>query len=207
MVMGQGNMCRNWRLFVGSGLLLGGSVMAASAYGQKTCGCVQQLPPPPGTFVNQWFRTQYEKAQADRFTIYRCEWYQDGNLLGPSGATHLKQIAQSVGGAPFPVVIQPSYDAVQNELRRQLVVHCLAQAGVADADHRVILDFPQAEGLLGEETYRVYGQFLRGASSGTSYGGGGGGGVGSFGGNFSGGSLGGGAIGGLGGGGSMFRGY
>jgi hypothetical protein len=49
------------------------------------------------------------------------------------------------------VVIEPSLDYELNEARRQVIVDYLAQYGVPNPQDRVILAFPQAGGLYGDE--------------------------------------------------------
>jgi len=64
---------------------------------------------------------------------------------------------------PFPVLIQVDLNATLNEARRQTIVAMLTQHGVPDAEQRVVLGYPEAEGLFGEEAERIYPQMLRGS--------------------------------------------
>jgi hypothetical protein len=158
------------------------------------------IPVPNGTYVHAWQEAQANKAEADDFVFYRQEWCMGGHELGPFGRYHLHQVIKRLPDVPFPVVVQPALDHHLNESRRQLLVECLAMNGVPDADRRVIVAFPDAEGLNGEEAPIVYRQMIRGTGG---FGGntGIGGSVGGISGGFGGGIAGGmGGFGGIGGG-------
>lgn len=156
------------------------------------------IPAPLGTSVRGWQEAQATLAAQDAFVIYLHEWYT-AKELGPYGRYHLDRIAERVSSVPFPVLIQPDINNNNafNEARRKLVIAFLTAKGVTDAPQRVIIGFPIAEGLFGDEAPRVYLPIVGGA-------GGGGGGMtrGTLGGFGSSGS----GSGGLGGAG-MIRGY
>jgi hypothetical protein len=175
------------------------------------------IPSPPGTYLNELRTRQATKAEYDDFVIYHHEWYLGGEELGPYGKYHLGQIARRLPVSPgFPVVLEPvrGQDAL-NENRRRLVVNWLAGAGIADAAQRVIVGYPGAEGLYGEEAPPIYirmlqrNQFNQGFGNGFGGFGGLGGGFGNFGGfgGFGGFGLGGGGFGGFGGGLGGFGGF
>jgi len=128
------------------------------------------IPVTSGSYVRQWEATERAKAAADAFVIYGHEWYQGGLDLGPYGRYHLNLIAQRLPGVPFAVVIQPDLREEYNAARRQLVIHYLARHGVADAAQRVVIAFPQAEGLYGEEAPRIYREFFGQGFGGGAYG-------------------------------------
>jgi hypothetical protein len=130
------------------------------------------IPAPYGSYVRQWEARERARAARDRFVIYGREWYMGGLELGPSGRCHLDQIVKHLAGVPFPVVLQPDVNPACTEARRQLVIQYLAQHGVPDAEERVVVAFPQAEGLYGEEAPRVYYGLLSGrGGAGGGYGG------------------------------------
>jgi hypothetical protein len=119
------------------------------------------LPAPTGTFTREYYHAQAQKAEADDFVIYNQEWYLGGRDLGPYGAYHVGQIAKRLPEVPFPVVIQPSTDAQLDLARRDLIIMKLAECGIPQPDQRVVLGFPDAEGLYGEEAPFVhYRQFF-----------------------------------------------
>lgn len=164
------------------------------------------IPAPLGTYVNEHNRRQAEKAELDDFVFYNYEFNEEGTALGPAGCRHVIQVAMRLkGNAPFPVIIESTgFDKI-DQARRALIVSRLGTAGVADADQRVMIGCPIAEGLYGDEAPRIYQQIITGGFNFQ-------GGFGNFGfapqnfgfggGNFTGGGFG--YVGGLGGFGSGF---
>lgn len=115
------------------------------------------IPQPYGWFVHGWQNAQCAKAEADDFVIYKHEWFKGGYELGPYGIYHMQQILKRLPGVPFPVLLQvESQDPARNETRRAVIVNFLAQVGVPDAETRVVLGYPEAEGLYGDEAPRIY---------------------------------------------------
>ncbi|MCS7016988.1 MAG: hypothetical protein NZM42_12825 [Gemmatales bacterium] len=109
------------------------------------------IPAPVGTYLHKFIDLQAAKAEADDFVIYNYEWYLGGRDLGPFGRYHLNEIARRLPSVPFPVVVEPSLDYELNEARRQVIIDYLAQYGVPNPQDRVIIAFPQAGGLYGDE--------------------------------------------------------
>jgi hypothetical protein len=134
-------------------------------------------PAPPGTYVNRWTHLQETKAEMDDFVLYRHMWHRGGVELGPLGRYQLDMISNRLPGVPFPVVIETSLDDRLDEARREVVLTLLQRRGFEDAT-RVIVAFPIAEGLSGEEAPRIAQFYYVGGG----IGGGGIGGLGSFGG-------------------------
>jgi hypothetical protein len=169
--------------------------------GPDNCAAITPgaIPPLTGTYVCQWQHAQMDRAEAGKYVINKCEWFSGGTTLGPEGSQHVLKIAKTVAETGYPVVVSRSDDEALNETRRQWIVGQLLVAGLADADQRVIVERPEAEGLYGPEATR-YGSMrqlgINGMMGGMGGGGFGGGGLG--GGGFGGGGLGGG--GGIGGG-------
>ncbi len=139
--------------FLAMGLLVGGfsaEVCLAQSGGHPVKADHYQppvMPEPPGAFVRRFQAVQTDKAEASDFVFFLDEWYQGGDKLGPFGQYHLTQVAQRLPSVPFPVVIQPHSDPNLNETRRQVVVTGLTNLGIPDADVRVVIAYPQAEGL------------------------------------------------------------
>jgi hypothetical protein len=206
---------RKWKRWVPLVVTLATSIAEArEPYTRENCPTIPQgaMPAPNGSFVRQWQERQIAKADMDHFVIYRHEWHADGFAPGPYGRHHLDQIARRLPSVAFPVVIQPDPNDRVNAIRRQEVINFLLAHGVSDAAERVIVGFPQAEGLYGDETPRIYSRIIRGIGIGGGVGGFGGGaigGYGGFGGGFGGGVGGGigGGFGGMGGFGGGFGGY
>jgi hypothetical protein len=159
------------------------------------CGAI---PQPPGTFSCQWQNAQKFRAEQDKFVIYRYEWFEGGDRLGPDGRRHIEAIAQRLDGVPFPVIVEKSDDNAVNETRRQQVIASLATLGVANPEQRVILGYSEAEGLSGPEAVRIGNR----SPASPSLAPGGGGGYGPVGGGFGAGTTFGGGAGGFGAGGS-----
>ena len=136
-------------------------------------------PAPNGTYVNRFIETQQNKAEMDDFVIYKHMWYKGGTDLGPLGRYTLDQIVKRLPTVPFPVVIATSKDAALDESRRDHVMAMLKLRGVDDPA-RVIVAYPIAEGLFGDEAPRIYNGIIGVGNQGTDTFGGGGG-LGGFG--------------------------
>jgi hypothetical protein len=176
----------------------------------------EAIPAPQGTYVRGFQHAQTSRAAESAFTIYNHQWYQGGGELGPGGALHLEKLIARLPIEPHPIVLEPQPIIIPagatltetrdearaiDEIRRQAVVASLAEAGIPDADARVIVAYPQAEGLDGNQAPMLYWQLQRGGARGGGMMGGGAGG-GMMGGGMGGGMMGGG-MGGRGGGGGM----
>jgi hypothetical protein len=142
-------------------------------------------PAPAGTYVNRWFFLQDQKAELDDFVIYQNMWHRGGTELGPMGRYYLDLIANRLPRTPFPIVIETSLDDRLDEARREVLITLLERRGLTDPT-RVIVAYPIAEGLLGEEAPRIAAFYLLGGYGFGGYGGYGGfgfgGGFGGFGG-------------------------
>jgi hypothetical protein len=113
-------------------------------------------PAPFGAHVRSFITAQTAKADGADFTIFLDEWYLGGAKLGPFGQRHLLALAPVLGQVPTPVLIQCGLDPELDQQRRMYVVEQLSIKGIADADQRVVLGFPEAEGLDGEFSERIY---------------------------------------------------
>jgi hypothetical protein len=160
------------------------------------------IPQPNGTYACQWQQAHTAKAEQDHYVIYEHEWYRGGQELGPFGQKHLGQIAADLPATPMNVIIESHFDTARNtvdhelnDARRLALVNALLKQGIEDAEQRVIVGIPRAEGMYGEEGSRIGQRRLQGGGQGI--GGGTGGGFGLGGGlgiGISVGGLGGGAI-------------
>jgi hypothetical protein len=118
-------------------------------------------PAPNGTYVHRFRDLQAAKAEADDFVIYKYEWEQGGAELGPFGKYHLNEMVKRLPYVPFPVLIQAhTVDGEVNEQRRRYVVEALERNGIVDAEQRVVLGFPEAEGLYGDQASWIYSQMM-----------------------------------------------
>jgi hypothetical protein len=188
------------------------------------------IPEPLGSASYSRMEAQRMAALPAQFTLFAHHWYQGGEYLGPDGQRRLDEISRHLVACPepLPVIIEPQPIVVRsapgnvplssneaylatlaeaqnlNEIRRRQVVDRLLEAGIDDAEQRVVVtDVPQ--GLYGAEAPWAYQQLIWGAGpfggmggglGGRGFGGGFGrfGGVGGFGGGL------GGGVGGFGGG-------
>ncbi len=152
-----------------------GLLVAGSLGGCQSCGCgggpldrslerthfdkcatitPGSIPEPNGAHVRRFQDIQAGKAEADDFIFYQHEWR--GAELGPYGQYHLSRVIPRLPTVPFPVVIQINADPALNEARRAVIIAALANAGIADAPTRVLVAYPEVEGLDGNEAERIY---------------------------------------------------
>jgi hypothetical protein len=149
--------------FLRQGRLCLGIVLLAIA-----AGCSQQpdraLPPPApaGANVNSVVQSQIDGAMADRFTVYRHEWANDGDIPGDYGSRHLDEIARRIDETDHPVLIERDADNQLNELRRDYLVRYLAARNITQPDRRVIVGRPTAPGISGDEAIEIYANNKRG---------------------------------------------
>jgi hypothetical protein len=194
---------------LGAGLAYPGAVLA-SGNGPITrcidnCATIPYGAQPAlcGTYVNQFIHIQETKAEMDDFVLYKHMWFRGGAELGPLGRYQVDMIVKRLPSVPFPVVIETSKNEALDNARREAIATMLAARGLTDKT-RIIVAYPQAEGLYGEEAPLIYNGLLRGAANRGGYGAGFGGG------GFGGGGFGSGGFGGFGGGGfggGGFRGF
>jgi hypothetical protein len=140
---------------------------------------------PLGTYVNTAFQLETDLAKAERLVLYQEDWVQGTPQLKDVSLYHLAEIADWLrnGRQPhssYPVRVEPTGIRALDEARRHVAVRMLAERGVGDAEARVIIAPPWAEGLRYEQIERAWirGLFLE---SSTLFGGFGGG-FGGFGG-------------------------
>jgi hypothetical protein len=126
----------------------------------RHAGASGGLPEPNGAYTFRILEAQAEKAEASDFVVSLDEWTLDGIELGPHGQRHLAAMARRLTTGPgpvnYPVVLEPGFDANVNETRRQVLVTHLLRNGVADANDRVIIAYPQAEYFYGDQAEYTY---------------------------------------------------
>src|SRR5262245_23584291 len=126
-------------------------------------------PAPIGTYVNRWIHLQETKAEMDDFVIYKHMWFRGGRELGPMGRYQLDLMTQRLAQVPFPVVIETSLNDEIDADRRDIIIALLKSRGFTDPT-RVIVAFPIAEGLYGDEADRIYQGYIRGFAGGLNQG-------------------------------------
>jgi hypothetical protein len=168
-------MTRNWKRLPALALVLGlGAFAWAGAAGADDCLCGQYRhpnlhidncatipygaqPAPPGTYINKYIQVQETKAEMDDFVFYKHMWFRGGTstTLGPLGRYQLDLITARLAHSPFPVVIETSKDEKLDEQRREVILALLKMRGFDDPS-RVVVAYPIAEGLYGDEAPRIY---------------------------------------------------
>lgn len=154
---------RKWLLTLG---LLAPSLLPGCSWWNLCVDNCATVPPgaqpaPNGTYVRRVQEVQAAKAEADDFVVYKYEWYLGGCELGPFGKYHLNEMIKRLPFVPFPILIQAhTLDGQLNEQRRCHIVQALALNGIPDAEQRVVIGFPEAEGLYGDEAPRIYAQMI-----------------------------------------------
>jgi len=169
-----------WALVLGI-LLLCGGLGGCGTIGNRPWWCIDNcatipcgaITPPPGTLLYQINGGQQERAQAERLYVYKHEWYLDKTDPGPDGRRHLAAISRLLNCVPanWPVVVEPvvpeeekvvSFEATRklNDERRQKVVEYLLAHGHPEANERVILGYPTAEGLYGDPSALIGGRYI-----------------------------------------------
>src|SRR5262249_174772 len=130
-------------------------------------------PAPSATYTTPSAFLHQQKAELDDFVIYQNQWFRGGTELGPQGRYYLDLIANRMARHPMPIVIETSRDDRLDEARREVLITLLERRGLRDPS-RVIVAFPIAEGLLGEEAPRIAAFYLIGGAGFGGYGGAGG---------------------------------
>lgn len=168
-------MTLKWTLI--PGCLLGASLALPAAaladgdgskwYCVNNCANIPKgaQPAPAGTYVNKFIEIQSGIAEQDDFVLYKHMWYKAGTELGPLGRYQLDLISRRLANVPFPVVIETTKNDSIDEQRRDIIVSLLAARGFNDPS-RVIVAYPIAEGLFGDEAPRLYARLLFGGGGG-----------------------------------------
>jgi hypothetical protein len=133
---------------------------------------------PLGAISRAHWHTQETNGEASDFVIHRNEFVDNTSALTPYGRDHIAEIAARMSSAPFPVLVQRSWNNADPELdaiRRQLVVKVLTDLGNADADQRTVVSQPYTDGIHSIEGEQDYGRFRQSRLFTNSSGNGGGG--------------------------------
>lgn len=132
------------------------ALAAALAAGTGQAVNPATMPEPLGASVKRYFHAQAAAAAQDHFTFYELEWLAGTAKLGPAGSAHLERVAKVVNDTTYQVILEANPDGALNLARRRFVVGFLLANGVTDADARVVIGRPYAEGLYGEEAVPIY---------------------------------------------------
>jgi hypothetical protein len=141
-------------------------------------------------------------GEAADFILFQKDFVGQSAELTPDGKDKVLEMAARMRSAPFPVVIERTWNNADPELdahRRNLVAQILVDLGNTDAQTRVFVSPSYGPGKHSMEAMLEFWQFtFQGFGGGMGgFGGGFGGGMGGFGGGgFGGGGFGGGGFGG-----------
>ncbi|HND51704.1 MAG TPA: hypothetical protein PLV92_04885 [Pirellulaceae bacterium] len=154
--------------------------------------CNISPPRTLGAGIDETFRIQEENAEAAKYVIYMHEFKLNeskpagtntgGWRLNEYGEEHVRQIAVNIKrGDSYPIVVARSQTSSREDTefgfpihynddldarRRHVVVAALQALGVPDADERVVVATPTAEGLEGIQAIRAYNRSMGGQRSG-----------------------------------------
>lgn len=159
---------------------------------------------PVGSVVRAHFHQMQTNAEAADFILYQCDFVGQTAELTPDGKDKILEIAARMRSAPFPVIVERSWNNSDPELdsyRRDFIAMVLADKGNPDAGNRVFVSPSYGPGKQSLEAAPEYYMFTYQGFGGINNGQTGGGGGGGFGGGGFGGGGGGGGGGGFGGGG------
>lgn len=148
---------------------------------------------PLGSTVRAHDQVMQTNAEAVDFILYQHDFVGQTAQLTPDGRDKVLEIAARMRSAPFPVLVERTWNNADPELdtlRRNLIAQILTDLGNADAHQRTIVSTPYGPGYLGTRSEQMFYQHTYGGGFGNNnFGGNGGGG---FGGGFGGGGGGGG---------------
>jgi len=156
---------------------------------------------PVGAVQRAHFHQMQTNGEAADFILYQKDFVGQTAELTPDGKDKILEIAARMRSAPFPVIVERSWNNSDPELdsfRRDLVAAILADKGNPDANQRTFVSPAYGPGKQSLEAAPEYYMFtFSGAGMGNGFGNGGGGfGGGGFGGGgFGGGGFGGGGFG------------
>lgn len=157
---------------------------------------------PVGAVMRAHMHQQQTNGEAMDFILFQKDFVLDSAELTSDGKDKILEIAARMRSAPFPVVVERTWNNADPELdahRRALVAQILTDLGNGDANNRTFVSPAYGPGKSSLEAAPEYYQHIyQGSGDGFGNGGFGGGGGGGFGGG--GGGFGGGG-GGFGGGG------
>lgn len=135
---------------------------------------------PLGSTVRSHYQVMETNGESMDFIIHQHEFMGETAELTPDGKDHILEIAARMRSAPFPVVIERTWNNADPELdghRRNLVAHILTDLGNPDAQHRTVVATSYGPGYNSVQAEPMYYQHVLS-------GGGFGGGYGSYGNNF-----------------------
>lgn len=109
---------------------------------------------PAGSALYGFMSTQIANGLAAQLTLYHYDFYNNGpwhGRLSPRGRLQISRLARRLEFSVSPLVIETTGDAAMDERRRRSVVEELSSIGVAADGTRVVLGYPEKQGIDGIE--------------------------------------------------------
>ncbi|MCA9030421.1 MAG: hypothetical protein KDA66_06400 [Planctomycetaceae bacterium] len=149
--------------------------------------------PPLGSTVRAHDQVMQTNAEAVDFIINQHDFIGQTAQLTPDGRDKVLEIAARMRSAPFPVIVERTWNNADPELdtvRRNLVAQVLTDLGNVDAQQRTVVATPYGPGYTATRSEQLYYQHVlssgnnnnnnNGNNNGGGFGGGGFGGGGGF---------------------------
>ncbi|MEQ8819443.1 MAG: hypothetical protein RLY93_04310 [Sumerlaeia bacterium] len=126
--------------------------LALAGCGQFSSAGAPMLNPPraAGESSAMFREVQIQKAQADKFVVYRQAWIGNSTRLGPAGMRQLDRIAQALLTRQETVIVEEALGEDDlNAARKAAVAQALAERGLPrdQADSLVVVGESRALGL------------------------------------------------------------
>lgn len=178
----------------GSGCCLGG---CCGLFGRRSLAIPDEYP--VGAIERAHFHQMQTNAEAADFILFQKDFVLETAELTPDGKDKVLEIAARMRSAPFPVIIERTWNNSNPEVdahRRAIVAQILTDLGNADANNRTFVSPSYGLGKTSQEAAPEYFQFIFSGNNNNNFGNNNGGGFGGGGGGFGGGGGGGGGFGG-----------
>lgn len=170
---------RHIPIVVGLAFILSGCCLNCGKLGCDQCADIPRgaIPQPLGSHACAWQSAQDALAEKDDFVIYQYEWQGESAELAPFGRRHIAVLKPRLMTQLSSIMVEPSANPAIDNQRKGTLVALLTSHGITDAESRVRVGYPTAEGLYGPDSQRLERGYFRGGA-----------GQGGLGGGFSGGS-------------------
>jgi hypothetical protein len=151
----------------------GWSYWTSLGFCHRRSGAIPQTL-PLGSTVRSHYQVMQTNAEASDFIIYQHEFMGETAQLTPDGKDHILEIAARMRSAPFPVLIERTWNNADPELdahRRNLVAQILTDLGNPDAQQRTVVATSYGPGYNDLQAEPMYFQHvLSGGTYGSGYG-------------------------------------
>ncbi|MBL8852270.1 MAG: hypothetical protein JNG89_21535 [Planctomycetaceae bacterium] len=169
-VWGRSNDCNNGSCRPGCGSRL--CWWSLGCWNRRSNAIPDTLP--LGSTVQSHYQVMETNGEAMDFIIYQHEFMGETAQLTPDGKDHILEVAARMRSAPFPVVIERTWNNADPELdghRRNLVAQVLTDLGNPDAQQRTVVATSYGPGYNSIQAEPMYYQHtLSGSGYGSGYG-------------------------------------